>query len=287
MALFDPTPEAQTSDYTPAVWPEPVRLVPRKPLDPLGTVLIPPAERQPAVAAPAPFPFPFPPPVDATAAPLPPPSPVAAAAPRRRLALPRGGEARRRQLVERIRTPLRICHRIAVVGGGGAGVAAVLGGVLAEHRADGVIVLDPSGPGAGDVRNGRLLLRSLPAGSDYRGALAEAVGQFPVVLTDATGAPELASAADQVLICEPASADGARDASAHLDRLGPAAVLLFTPAPPGQRAVPGAQLVSHFTPRCRAALTLATPASLRPRDRHGYLEAAALIGDTMAGRHPA
>ncbi|MET8546815.1 hypothetical protein ABZW03_40320, partial [Kitasatospora sp. NPDC004799] len=56
------TPQA-APDYSPTAWPEPVALAPRRPLDPLGTVLIPPAERQlftrasgvePAPAAPVP-----------------------------------------------------------------------------------------------------------------------------------------------------------------------------------------------------------------------------------------
>ncbi|MFI6156420.1 hypothetical protein ACIBCA_27455 [Kitasatospora sp. NPDC051170] len=259
-------------DYTPAVWPEPVPLVPRKPLDPLGTVLIPPAERPRAVVAP---------PVAETWAPPPPP---AAASPRRRLALPQGREARRRQLIARIRTPLRVCHRIAVVGSGGAGVATLLGTLLAEHRADPVIVLDPTGPGEGEVRTGRLLLRTLPADGDYPRALAEAGGLSPVVLTDATTAPHLAPLADQVIVCEPATPTGARNASAHLDRLGPDATVLFTPPPPGSPTVPTPQLLTHFTPRTRATLTLPTPTSRRARPT--YLEAAALIGDAMADRHP-
>ncbi|MGA5824028.1 hypothetical protein ACPC54_40050 [Kitasatospora sp. NPDC094028] len=47
MARSDATASTGTAfDCTPAVWPEPVPLVPRRPLDPLGTVLIPPAERR-------------------------------------------------------------------------------------------------------------------------------------------------------------------------------------------------------------------------------------------------
>ncbi|MFE7595485.1 hypothetical protein ACFU6K_39420, partial [Kitasatospora sp. NPDC057512] len=141
-------------DHSPAVRPGPVALLPPlppRPLDPLGTVLIPPAERRPSTrestvgpssAAPLPL-LPPPPPVPA---PLPVPLPAApvprpdADRPRTlRLALPGGGEARRRRLLDRVRVPLRTRHRIAVLGGPAEGAAAVLGALLAEHRAHPVL----------------------------------------------------------------------------------------------------------------------------------------------------
>ncbi|MFJ6378977.1 hypothetical protein ACIQI7_03050 [Kitasatospora sp. NPDC092039] len=352
-------------DYSPAAWPEPVALLPRRPLDPLGTVLIPAAERQlftrvstaealstaPRPAAPATEPparlggtrtAPGPPPVPAvppappappappvlpaqpvlSAPPAPPAPPVLPAQPvlsaplappvqrpgpdrrARRLALPGGGESRRQRLLERIRVPLRDHHRTAVLGGTAEGVAAVLGALLAEHRADPVLVLSTTGPAGSECRTGgRLVLRSVrPDPSALREALGEAAGHYPVVLADTTGAPaevQLAAAdqADHLVLCAQASATGARTADTLLDHLTAlghdglvrGAAAAFTPAPPTDRPIADRDLLPHFRTRCRGALTLpahprATPAGLRPRALLDYLELAALVGDAMADR---
>ncbi|MFJ6618743.1 hypothetical protein ACIQOW_14345 [Kitasatospora sp. NPDC091335] len=326
MAFSDGTPGAGTAapaapDYSPAAWPEPVTLRPRHPLDPLGTVLIPPPERQlftrpPAVGPPSAAPWPPSPPAvppaggeGARTAPGPPPAPTApqpgADSPRsRRLALPGGGEARRRRLLDRVRVPLRACHRIAVLGAPATGVAGVLGALLAEHRADPVLVLSTTGPAGSECRTGgRLVLRCVPPDpAALREALGAAGGHFPVILADTTGADagtQLAAAgqADQLVLCEQASATGARNTDALLDHLtalghdglARGATTVFTPAPPSARAVADRDLLPHFRARCRGALTLpahphAGPAALRPRARLDYLELAALIGDAMAGR---
>ncbi|MFI2609744.1 hypothetical protein [Kitasatospora sp. NPDC018619] len=335
-------------DYSPAAWPEPVALLPRGPLDPLGTVLIPPAERrlfsrEPALAAPpaaapapvpptgppawgglartAPGPLPVPPVPPAApappAAPVPPAAPASPAAPvppvpparhpgperprPRRLTLPGSAEARRRGLLERVRVPLRACHRIAVLGGPADGLAAALGTLLAEHRAEPVLVLSTTGPAGSECRTGgRLVLRSVaPDPAALRRALDEAGGHYPVILADTAGAPagvQLAAVdhADQLLLRAQASATGARTADALLDHLtalgrhdlvhGAAAV--FTPAPPAERPIADRDLLPHFRARCRDALTLPhpDPAGLRTRTRLDYLELAALVGDAIAER---
>ncbi|MFD4656750.1 hypothetical protein ACFWP2_14120 [Kitasatospora sp. NPDC058444] len=325
MAFSDGTAGAGTTtpaapDYSPAAWPEPVALLPRRPLDPLGTVLIPPAERQlftraPEIQAPPAAPRPLLPPAPpgdsgAWAAPGPPPTrprPETDRPRTRRLALPGGGEARRRHLVERVRVPLRACHRIAVLGGPAEGAAAVLGALLAEHRADPVLVLSTAGPAGSECRTGgRLVLRSVrPDPAALREALDEAGGHYPVVLADTTGAPaevQLAAVdqADHLLLCAQASAGGARTADALLDHLTAlghdglvrGATAVFTPAPATDRPIADRDLLPHFRTRCRGALTLplpthpqAAPAALRPRARLDYLELAALVGDAMADRH--
>ncbi|MEU3560548.1 hypothetical protein [Kitasatospora sp. NPDC006786] len=327
MAFSDGTAGAGSTtpaapDYSPAAWPEPVALLPRRPLDPLGTVLIPPAERQlftraqtaePPSAAPSAVPPAEPPArhTDTGAAPGPLPEPPAQRPgtdlPRAlRLVLPGGGEARRRRLVERVRVPLRACHRIAVLGGPAEGAAAVLGALLAEHRADPVLVLSTAGPAGSECRTGgRLVLRSVrPDPAAVREALDEARGHYPVVLADTTDAPaevQLAAVdrADQLILCARASADGARTAEDLLDhltalgheQLARGATAVFTPAPPTDRPVAGRDLLLHFRTRCRGALALplpgrpqAAPAALRPRARLDYLELAALVGDAMAER---
>ncbi|MET8546766.1 hypothetical protein ABZW03_40050 [Kitasatospora sp. NPDC004799] len=222
----------------------------------------------------------------------------------RRLALPGGGETRRRQLLERVRVPLRACHRIAVLGGPADGVAGVLGALLAEHRAEPVLVLSTTGPAGSECRTGGgLVLRSVrPDPAALREALGEAGGDYPVVLTDATGTPaevQLAAAeqADHLVLCAQASAAGARTADALLDHLTAlgrdglvrGAAAAFTPAPSTERPIADRDLLPHFRTRCRAALTLPAhprpaPAALRPRARLDYLELAALIGDAMADR---
>ncbi|MFE7633173.1 hypothetical protein ACFU7Z_04065 [Kitasatospora sp. NPDC057518] len=298
-------------DYSPAVWPEPVALLPPlprlppRPLDPLGTVLIPPAERRPSTREPAvgpssAAPLPFLPPSPPALAPLPaPPVPrLDTDRPRTlRLALPGGGEARRRRLLDRVRAPLRTRHRIAVLGGPAEGATALLGALLAEHRAHPVLVLTTAGPAGSECRTGGRVLRSVrPDPAALREALGEADGHYPVVLADTTGAPaevRLAAVehADRLLLCAPASATGARTADALLDHLAAlghhglarGAVAAFTPAPPTDRPVADRDLLPHFRTRCRAALTLpAAPAALRSRARLDYLELAALIGDGMA-----
>ncbi|MFF4380795.1 hypothetical protein [Kitasatospora sp. NPDC001547] len=320
-------------DYSPAAWPEPVALLPRRPLDPLGTVLIPAAERQlftrvstaealstaPRPAAPAteppaglggtrtaPGPPPLPPVPPAPPAPLAPPvqHPGPDRPRARRLALPGGGESRRQRLLERIRVPLRDHHRTAVLGGTAEGVAAVLGALLAEHRADPVLVLSTTGPAGSECRTGgRLVLRSVrPDPTALREALGEAACHYPVVLTDTTGAPaevQLAAAdqADHLVLCAQASATGARTADTLLDHLTAlghdglvrGAAAAFVPAPPTDRPIADRDLLPHFRTRCRGALTLpahprATPAGLRPRALLDYLELAALVGDAMADR---
>ncbi|MEU1285424.1 hypothetical protein [Kitasatospora sp. NPDC005856] len=327
MAFSDGTAGAGSTtqaapDYSPAAWPEPVALLPRRPLDPLGTVLIPPAERQlftraPEIQAPPAAPQPLLPPTPtplggsgAWAAPGPAPARPRPATdhPRtRRLALPGGGEARRRRLVERVRVPLRACHRIAVLGGPAEGAAAVLGALLAEHRADPVLVLSTAGPAGSECRTGgRLVLRSVrPDPAALREALDEAGGHYPVVLADTTAAPaevQLAAVeqADHLLLCAQASAGGARTADALLDHLTGlghdglvrGATAVFTPAPATDRPIADRDLLPHFRTRCRGALTLtlparpqAAPTGLRPRARLDYLELAALLGDAMADRH--
>ncbi|MFE7525170.1 MinD/ParA family protein [Kitasatospora sp. NPDC057542] len=308
-------------DYSPAAWPEPVPLLPRSPLDPLGTVLIPPAERQlftrdltvePTSAAPQPAVPPTEPPPGGQGAwaapgllPAPPAQRPGTDRPRARLLpLPGSGEARRRRLLERVRVPLRACHRIAVLGGPAEGAVTVLGALLAEHRADPVLVLTTAGSAGSECRpGGRLVLRSVrPDPAALREALGESGGHYPVVLADTTGAGaevQLAAVehADQLVLCAPASAAGARTADALLDHLtalghdglvrGAAAV--FTPAPATDRPIADRDLLPHFRTRCRGALTVpahphADPAALRSRARLDYLELAALIGDGMADR---
>ncbi|MEV7773631.1 hypothetical protein [Kitasatospora sp. NPDC086791] len=330
-------------DYAPAAWPEPVALLPRRPLDPLGTVLIPAPERQlytrsrsaqPPPAAPAqptpaqPVPVSPLPPVP----PVPPVSPVssvpagpaaragfppAAAVPDAsaahraptgprglRLALRGGGQARRRQLLDRIRVPLRVCHRIAVLGSPAGGVTTVLGALLAEHRADPVLVLVPGGPYQGERRTaGRLVVQSVPADpAALPATLAELSGHYPVILTDTTASPvdlrpPAVELADQLVVCEPASAGGAGNAASLLDHLtalgrhglAGGAATVFTSAPPTDRPLAERDLAAYFRTRCRGAVVLpphtpADPATLRPRIRTGYLELAALVGDAMADR---
>ncbi|MFD0278113.1 hypothetical protein ACFVHB_29985 [Kitasatospora sp. NPDC127111] len=164
----DYTPAAAAHpDYTPAAWPAPVPVTARRPLDPLGTRLIPPAERplftRDSPAAPSAGPTGEPPRPHAvparTAQPLVAASPRPAAdrqQPRplrtRALRLPftHGGETRRRRLVDRIRTPLLGCHRITVLGRPAdtrrGGVTVALGALLARHRPDHVVVLDLAEP---------------------------------------------------------------------------------------------------------------------------------------------
>ncbi|MFJ8622586.1 hypothetical protein ACIRD3_07030 [Kitasatospora sp. NPDC093550] len=299
-------------DYSPTTWPAPVALRPRQPLDPLGTVLIPAPERQlyargpvgspPSAPTPTPPPAPTRPPAAAPRPPVEAPRPPADPPRSRLLAL--GGQARRRHLVDRIRVPLRACHRITVLGGPTAGgIAAVLGALLAEHRADTVLVLVPGGPTTSKRHPAsRLVLHAAPPDPVALPAtLAELSGHYPVILTDTTTSPvDLRPAAvthaDQLVICEPASATGARNAGALLDHLTAlgrhdlvhGAATVFTPAPPTHRAIAERDLLTHFRTRCRGALLLpphtrTTP--LRPRSRRAYLELAALIGDTMSTRH--
>ncbi|AUY52724.1 hypothetical protein [Streptomyces sp. CB01881] len=161
-------------DYTPADWPVPVPVVARRPLDTLGTQLIPPPERSlfvraaaagnpPAPADPpptGPAPAASPVPAAVPAGPASPPAPPAAftgfppaAGPQppgaqrpRMLRLPfAGGAEARRLLVDRIRTPLLGCHRIAVLGRPAedrwTGVPVTLGALLSRHRWDRLVVL--------------------------------------------------------------------------------------------------------------------------------------------------
>ncbi|MFF7988838.1 hypothetical protein ACFZDG_03460 [Kitasatospora xanthocidica] len=319
MTFTDGTPGTGTGtpaapDYSPAAWPEPVQLRPRAALDPLGTVLIPAPERQlftrgpglpdtpPAPAAPTPVAGP--PPAGPPSAGAPPVHRAPTAPHTLRLPLP-GGGARRRHLLDRIRVPLRACHRVAVLGSPAEGLSTVLGAVLAEHRADRVLVLLPGSPPPGGHRTGgRLVVHAVPPDpASFPGTLTELSGHYPVILTDTTASPvdlrpPAVGLADQLVLCEPATATGARNADAllsHLTALGHhglvhGAATVFTPAPPTDRPVAARDLLPHFRARCRGAVLLpphtpADPAALRPRTRTGYLELAALIGDAMADRH--
>ncbi|GHF63838.1 hypothetical protein GCM10018790_47200 [Kitasatospora xanthocidica] len=320
MAFTDGTPGTGTGtntgtpaapDYSPAAWPEPVELRPRPALDPLGTVLIPAPERQlftrgpglpeahPAPAAPAPVAWP--PPVHRA-----PTVPRTTTLHARRLPLP-GGGTRHRHLLDRIRVPLRACHRIAVLGSPAEGLTTVLGALLAEHRADQVLVLLPGSPppAAGHGTGGRLVVHAVPPDpASFPGTLTELSGHYPVILTDTTTSPvdlrpPAVGLADQLVLCEPATPTGARNADAllaHLTALGHhglvhGAATVFTPAPPTDHPLAARDLLPHFRARCRGAVLLpphtpADPATLRPRTRTGYLELAALIGDAIADRHP-
>ncbi|MFG2914752.1 MinD/ParA family protein [Kitasatospora sp. NPDC048298] len=160
----------------------------RRPLDSLGTVLIPPQAR-PASAAPAllapppppyapplPAPVPLPLPVVATPAPgAPTAPPVAASLPpvatgrRPRLlaaglGLGRGEQRERERLAAVIRTPLHRSFRIAVIGlKGGVGKTSAtlgLGSVLAETRSDKVVAVDAN-PDTGTLS--RRIRRESPA----------------------------------------------------------------------------------------------------------------------------
>ncbi|MEU8510582.1 hypothetical protein AB0C76_03185 [Kitasatospora sp. NPDC048722] len=162
-----------------------------------------------------------------------------------------------RQQIERVRTPLLACHRVAFLGtpaapaDASAGLAVALGALLAEHRCHQVAVLDlapprpdaaaPTPPHALSALltaaplpdafrhvGGRLaLLTARPEHpyADHRQSLTDLGTHYPVVLADATGAGDdarqaaVASAADQVVIRADASLAGARTASALLDRL--------------------------------------------------------------------
>ncbi|MFB7911515.1 MinD/ParA family protein [Kitasatospora sp. NPDC056076] len=149
----------------------------RRPLDSLGTVLIPPQAR-PAPATPAtpaapallaPPPPPYAPPLPA---PAPVPAPVAAPpAPARRprllgagLGLGRGEQRERERLEALIRTPLHRSFRIAVIGlKGGVGKTSAtlgLGSVLAQTRSDKVVAVDAN-PDTGTLS--RRIRRESPA----------------------------------------------------------------------------------------------------------------------------
>ncbi|MGW1177742.1 hypothetical protein ACWD4P_28970 [Kitasatospora sp. NPDC002543] len=340
MAFSDGAPVAGCTtpaapDYSPATWPEPVALRPRHPLDPLGTVLIPPAERRlftrAATGGPAPaaaFPTAALPVVTLPTAALPTAAPAAVPVmtapgpllapparypgpedrPRtRRLTLPGGTEARRQRLLERVRVPLRARHRIAVLGDpteeGTVALGALLGGLLAEHRAHPVLVLSTTGTPGNEFRTGsRLVLRSVkPDPAALRQALDEADGHYPVVLADTAGAPpevQLTAAGhtDHLLLHARTCATGARTTDAlidHLTALGHGhlvhgAVAAFTPAAPTDRPVADRDLLPHFRTRCRGALALPhTAPGRRPRTRLDHLELAALVGDAMAERQRA
>ncbi|WP_406207979.1 hypothetical protein OH807_35885 [Kitasatospora sp. NBC_01560] len=379
-------------DYTPASWPDPVPLAARTSLDALGTQLIPPAERSlftrttlpeltapegagelpavpPAAAAPAPGPVPAgPTAVAAPAGPTATPAPATPApagpgpGPQRgralRLPFAGGTEARRRQLVERTRTPLLGCHRIALLGPPAdarqAGIAVALGAQLARYRPDRVVVLDlaapyPGGPGtalphshpqahphphaerwAGRWALGELFAAApLPAPAErpagtlevltlrpdlpppaldaarYRQALGTLSGDYPLILSDASAAPDdvqqaAAGLADRLVICAGASAAGARAASAQLERLtargpgGPAdSIVVFVPAPPAasgsDRPVAARDLAEHFGARCRGVVVLPADRRSAPADpwsRSALLELTALIGDGLPAPHP-
>ncbi|GAA1988730.1 MinD/ParA family ATP-binding protein [Kitasatospora viridis] len=305
-------PGADGPDYAPDQWPEP--LGPARPLDPLGTVLIPAAVR--AVVAPRPTaPAPAAPAAPATA-PRPDPSIGLAAElelnadrlvrrrlPRgRRLAaaaerLTRGGDRERDQgrLVERIRTPLRQAHRIAVLGSApGTGrtvTTTLLGDLLATHRPDRVIALAldagtappglPAAPSHQDFRRFTGLrpsgLEQLAGGpgdeADHLRLLDAAASQYPVVLTDAGGAAPAVRAAlaraDQLVLCTDASVRGAAGTDALLGwlagegfgALAASAVLVVSPVRDQQRELPAQELSGHFGARCRAVVTV-------PQDAH-------------------
>ncbi|MEV7354046.1 hypothetical protein [Kitasatospora sp. NPDC091276] len=333
MAFSDGTPDdgaaatPERPDYTPAAWPEPVPLLPRQPLDPLGTVLIPPAERRLFTRAPAPQAQPPAPPGDPTPTALlavPTPSPATAPAARqdraahpRALRLPFGGgtEARRRRLVERIRTPLRSCHRIALLGRPAGGVPVTLGALLAQHRPDPVIVLDLADASRVSHADRRILDRSAAGrldilavrpdtpGPAFRDALTDLSGRYPMILSDTTAAAgdvqlTAVELADQLVICEHASADGARNASALIDHLTfrghgdlvRGGTVVFVPSPPTERPVADRQLLAHFRTLCRDVVLLPAhapgiPGRLRPHTHLAYLELAALVGDALAIRH--
>ncbi|MEU9041668.1 MULTISPECIES: hypothetical protein [unclassified Kitasatospora] len=328
MAFTDGTPGVGTDvpaapDYSPAAWPEPVALLPRQPLDLLGTVLIPAPERQLFTRGPDtdPATAPQPPTGPATPAAAAPPAAIAAVAavaapdtpalrrapagPRtRRLTLPGSAETRRRHLLDRIRVPLRACHRIAVLGSPTEGITTVLGALLAEHRADPVLVLVPGGPAQGEHRTaGRLVVHAVqPDPATLPATLTELSGHYPVILADTTASPvdlrlPAVELAHQLVLCEPSSATGAHNANTLLDHLTAlghhglvhGAATVFTPAPPADRPIAERDLLTHFRTRCRGAVALpphnpADPTTLRPRTRDGYLELAALIGDAMADR---
>ncbi|MBV6701893.1 hypothetical protein KV557_33130 [Kitasatospora aureofaciens] len=134
----------------------------------------------------------------------------------------------------------------------------------------------------------------------YRQALTGLSGHYPVVLSDATGAPEDArqaavALADQVVIRADASVAGARTASDLLDRLAAegrgelarGGVVVFAPARSGVpgtdgRAVAVRHLVAHFRTRCRGVVVL--PRRRTRARAAAVLELAALTGDAMADR---
>ncbi|MFE9429250.1 MinD/ParA family protein [Kitasatospora sp. NPDC006697] len=298
-------------DYAPDAWPEP--LGPLRPLDPLGTVLIPPAVR--AVVAPRPTAAP------AAAAPAPAPQAdpslgraadlelsadrlVRRRLPRgRRLAaaaerLTRGGDREREpaRQAERIRTPLRRAHRVAVLGAGpGTGrtvTTTLLGDLLAAHRPDRVIALAlgtgtgpvglPAAPTHQDFRrftelrpSGLELLASGAADeAGHRRLLDAAASQYPVVLTDpGGGAPAVRAAlaaADQLVICAGATVRGAAGTDALLgwlaaegfaDRVA-AGLLVVAPVRGNERALPGEELSAHFAGRFRSVLLVPADAHL-------------------------
>jgi MinD-like ATPase involved in chromosome partitioning or flagellar assembly len=302
---------ADAPDYAPLPWPDPLPLTAHRPLDPLGTVLIPPAARAvvPPRPNPATSPQPGAPTTEPAAVPRPDPS-LGSAAERelsadrlvrqrpslgRRLAFrgERGDQARQ---LERIRTPLRRAHRVAVLGcanGTGQSTAtAALGALLATHRQDRVLAL---ALGAGTaptelpeqptyqhfrrfttVRPGGLeVLASGPADQQgYQRLLDAASGQYPVVLADTGGsAPAVRAAvatADQLVICADASVRGAGGTDALLGwltgegygRLVAGAVLVVSPVPGEGRALPGASLAGHFASRCRAVVAVPVDAHL-------------------------
>ncbi|MFJ3216376.1 MinD/ParA family protein [Kitasatospora sp. NPDC086801] len=326
MAFSDGTPDegaaaaTERPDYTPAAWPEPVPLLPRQPLDPLGTVLIPPTERRLFARTPAPkAKLPGAPALTAVPA-APALAPAAAPAARqegaahpRALRLPFGGgtEARRRRLVERIRTPLRSCHRIALLGRPAEGVPVTLGALLAQHRPDPVIVLDLADAARVSHADRRILDRSAAGrldilavrpdtpGPAFRDALTDLSGRYPMILSDTTAAAgdvqlTAVELADQLVICEHASADGARNASALIDHLTSrghgdlvrGGTVVFAPSPPTERPVADHQLLAHFRTLCRDVVLLpahtpGAPGRLRPHTHLAYLELAALVGDAL------
>ncbi|WP_329569269.1 MinD/ParA family ATP-binding protein [Kitasatospora sp. NBC_01266] len=214
----DQGPDA-APDYTPASWPEPVPLPARPALNPLGTVLIPPAERTvptarpgeipgaPAGSGPAPLPAPGSP----AAQPVPPADPTLGRAAALELSTERllrragsrgprslrlpftGGGQEERQRLERIRTPLFGCHRIAVLGrsaqAGRSAVTLALGTLLATHRPDRVIALDlaaphPAGDPAGDPS-------AVPLGARVRREHPHTLGDLLAALPALTSYPEL------------------------------------------------------------------------------------------------
>ncbi|WP_157537553.1 MinD/ParA family ATP-binding protein [Kitasatospora azatica] len=159
--------------------------------------------------------------------------------------------------------------------------------------------------------SGLEVLAGSPVGEDgYRRALDAVSSQYPVVLSD-TGTSDAAAraalaSADQLVICTNASVRGAAGAEglmAWLASEGHAAlvagsVMVVSPTPQGGRALPAERLATHFDTRCRGVVVIPTDGHLaaggevevdrlRARTRSAQLELAALVGDGMAGRHPA
>jgi MinD-like ATPase involved in chromosome partitioning or flagellar assembly len=209
--------------------------------------------------------------------------------PSRDLRFPFGRDQAAR-LAERVRTPLRRCYRVAVLGHtaatGRTVTTAVLGALLATNRHDRVIALDlgtdaapaprPEPATRQDLRRlaaqrpGGLELLAAAASDEpgYRQLLESVAGQYPLVLSDTGAAPAAVRAAvataDQLVVCTGASVRGAAGTEGLLDwltteghgSLVAGAVLVVSPVAGRERALPGDGLAAHFGTRCRGVVTV-------------------------------